>query len=740
MNLKKSLTQALFSLLAAMALLMPLPSTAQVDQTGQWSNLNTLPWFPIHIHLLPTGKVMMWPGDGGRSGDDPRLWDPATQALTTLTKPGYDAFCTGHAFMADGRLFVAGGHISSGTGLAQASLYNPFNDTWTQAPAMNAGRWYPTVTQLGNGDALVTSGDIDTGVGVNPLPQVYQSATGTWRDLTNAQRKQFLYPFMFLAPDGRVFDVGPSDQTHVLDPTGTGQWSFVGYNASLKFRTYGSAVMYSDGKILALGGSDPPVNSAEVLDLNQASPVWRSVAPMQYARRHATATLLPDGKVLVTGGTSGEGFNNTTTPVLPAEIWDPETEQWTTLASASSPRIYHSAALLLPDGRVLATGGNGYPTPEAFSPPYLFKGTRPTISGVPTNIAYGQQFTVQTPDASSITKVTLIRLGSMTHAINANQRLSVLNYTVSGDALNITAPAHGNIAPPGHYMLFIVNSNGVPSVASIVNIAPASLSVLSSITPSSAVAGGTGFTLTANGSNFQSGAAVRWNGADRTTTFVSSTQLAASIPSTDIATSGTAQVTAANPGAAASNALTFTITAPASSSPVLSSITPSSAVAGGTGFTLTANGSNFQSDATVRWNGADRTTTFVSSTQLAASIPSTDIATSGTAQVTAANPGATASNALTFTITAPPATAGYTLSVTKNGTAASRGTVTSSPSGINCGDVCSASFTSGAAVTLEAKPHKRVIFAGWSGACTGTGTCSLTMDANKSVTATFNKR
>jgi len=193
---------------------------------------------------------------------------------------------------------------------------------------------------------------------------------------------------------------------------------------------------------------------------------------MSIARRQVNATLLPDGTVLVTGGTSGPGFNNATTPVYAAELWDPATETWTTLASSNGiPRLYHSAALLLPDGRVLSTGGNDYPTPEAFSPPYLFKdpqGARPGLSGVPPTVAYGQHFSVQSPDAASITKVTLIRITSVTHAFNENQRLSVLSFTPGAGALDIVAPATANIAPPGHYLLFIVNGNGVPSIGSIV--------------------------------------------------------------------------------------------------------------------------------------------------------------------------------------------------------------------------------------------------------------------------------
>jgi hypothetical protein len=179
--------------------------------------------------------------------------------------------------------------------------------------------------------------------------------------------------------------------------------------------------------------------------------------------------------VLVTGGTSGPGHNNPDTPALSAELWNPATETWTTLASGTVPRLYHSAALLLPDGRVVVTGGERsaaavVPEVEIFSPPYLFKGPRPAMSGVPARVAYGQRFTVQSAQAAGIGRVTLIRLSTVTHAFNMDQRLNVLPFTPGTAGLDITAPANANRAPPGFYMLFLVDANGVPSAGSIVQL------------------------------------------------------------------------------------------------------------------------------------------------------------------------------------------------------------------------------------------------------------------------------
>ena len=563
--------KSFFVLMAACSTLLfgYLPAMAGVpSSTGLWENGPNFPFFPPHTHLLPNGKLMIWPGDSA-SGNDPRMWDPATNAVTSLAPPGYDIFCSGHLFLPDGRLFVAGGHITLSTGLNEASIYDSFSNTWTPQPKMNLARWYPTAQILSNGDVVVVSGDVDTTTGANPLPQVWEAATSTWRNLTNAQLKLPNYPHMFLAPNGKVFNAGPSVETRYLDTTGTGAWSFVANHVyTAQSRTYGAAVMYQPGKILDLGGGGTPTKVAEVIDLNVGSPSWSATAPMNFARRHLNATVLPDGKVLATGGTMGGGFNNTNpiNTVLAAELWDPVNGQWTLMESATVPRLYHSTAILLPDARVMTTGGNGYTQTEFFSPPYLFAGSRPTISSAPAAIGKGQSFFVGTPDAVSIDTVSWIRLGSITHSVNMNQgvfRTTAITQAASG--VTITAPDLTTV-PPGHYMLFLLNK-GVPSIAKIIrldtNAVNNSVPLLSAITPQSTTAGSADFTLTVDGSNFIDGSTVRWNGVDRVTSYVSATQLTAAIPAADVATAGTAQVTVFNPlpGGGSSAPQTFTITA-----------------------------------------------------------------------------------------------------------------------------------------------------------------------------------
>ena len=144
-------------------------------------------------------------------------------------------------------------------------------------------------------------------------------------------------------------------------------------------------------------GSPPttPAPSTAVLDMSQPSPAWRSTAPMHYPRSYHNLTLLPDGTCSRAAARPLDGID-LTKAVLPAEIWNPDTETWTDVASLTDGREYHSTALLLPDGRVLMAGGGQLPgratniyNGEIYSPPYLFKGARPTISAAPSLVQYG---------------------------------------------------------------------------------------------------------------------------------------------------------------------------------------------------------------------------------------------------------------------------------------------------------------------------------------------------------------
>lgn len=449
---------------------------------GRWGSPVWFPVVPVHAALLPTREMLFW----DRFGVCHR-WDPETGVVRGAARPTFNAFCAGQSFLADGRLFVAGGHMEhgepehDGVGIPNAAIYDPRADSWTDVPDMAGGRWYPTNTTLPTGDVLVLSGSVTGPDDHNELPEVWLAGHGRWRRLATAQDSApygvDLYPRMFVAPDGRVFKAGPDRDTWFLDVTGSGAWARGPLMNFGRPRTYGPAVMYGAGRIVVAGGASPPTATAEVIDLNDAAPGWRPLEPMALPRRHNNLTALPDGTVLVTGGTSGPGFSNEATPALAAELWDPATGAWSPLPAERATRAYHSVALLLPDGSVLSAGGGQYADATAsqtngqiYYPAYLFKGPRPAVLSAPAEVGPGARFEVETAEAGLIRKVTLVRLPSVTHAFDENQRLLELEFEAGEGALSVTAPSSPNDCPPGHYMLFVVDEAGVPSVAHIVRI------------------------------------------------------------------------------------------------------------------------------------------------------------------------------------------------------------------------------------------------------------------------------
>ena len=282
--------------------------------------------------------------------------------------------------------------------------------------------------------------------------------------------------------------MGPEeDVTYVLDVTNK-TWTPVGPSGLRN----GSSVMYRPGKILYSGGSNdivgaPSRATTAVLDMTAASPSWVQTSPMANARTYHTLTMLADGQVLAVGGApNSDQREHITTGVLSTEIWDPTTQTWSTGASMAAARNYHSTAVLMPDATVLVAGG-GHPdslsdpgqfSSQTYSPSYLSNGPRPTITGAPATATYGSPLTVNTPDAASISAVNLVSLGASTHQLDMNQHFVPLSFTAGAGSLSVNAPADPALAPPGYYMLFVVNAQGTPSVASMVKIGQASTATI----------------------------------------------------------------------------------------------------------------------------------------------------------------------------------------------------------------------------------------------------------------------
>ena len=506
---------------------------ASPSVAGEWAPEFDLKNVAIHAHLLPTGKVLYW-GRRTAAGSlvfatlndhhcDTYLWDPATGlSIPTKNSPvlpdgtTVNLFCAGHALLADGRVMVVGGHLFDSQGANQSCIYDPATDEWTAQTPMNDGRWYPSALALPDGGLLAISGSFATGAlqpppnanQVNPTPQVWRN--GSWSSLTNFDNTLDaklglkipalpLFPRLHVEPkQGHVFMSGSLGTSFFLDPNG-GDWS-LGPIRDAANRDYAPSVMYESGKVIFIGGGTDdktqlPTNLAETIDLNEATPQWKPTAAMHFRRRQHNATVLPDGTVLVTGGTQGKDFNDVDDPgatVHQAELWDPTTGTWTILAEEEVDRCYHSTAVLLPDGRVLSAGGGEYaPTnnvanpakdthadAQLFSPPYLFKGQRPMIISAPIEASYAQAFEVTVGAGDTIAKVSWVRLTSVTHSCNQNQLLNFLTFAQASDKITVTAPTSANIAPPGHYLLFVLNAQGVPSIGHIVHISDKSVGAL----------------------------------------------------------------------------------------------------------------------------------------------------------------------------------------------------------------------------------------------------------------------
>jgi len=434
-------------------------------QVGQWGQLLEWGIQGKHMVMLHTGDVLVW-----STGENARVWDPETGAFTLVPATFGDLHCAGHVTLPDGRVIVLGGvngdpHI----GTTITAMFDPVAMRWTLGRPMNFARWYASVTALPDGRVLVSSGDDGTGERVM-TPEIYDPVANTWVVLTNAVRDQSLYPLMYVLPDGRVFESGPKTSTAFLNLNGSGSWTSGPSNLYSTSGYSESSVMYGPGKILRAGGDDPAIARSAVIDMTSPSPQWRDTDSLHFARRRLNLVILADGKCLAVGGT-GESDSEAKS-VLPCELWDPATGLWTVVAALTEPRMYHSTAILMPDGRVVTAGGEaeGRMRAQIYSPPYLFQGPRPVIGSAPSEAAYGSTFEIVTADASSITSVALMRPSAATHAWDQNQRYVPLAFTPSSGRLSVSAPASAGLAPPGFYMVVIKNQSGIPSVARFLRV------------------------------------------------------------------------------------------------------------------------------------------------------------------------------------------------------------------------------------------------------------------------------
>jgi hypothetical protein len=496
----------------ALALAGPLVRSPQAQSAAQglWATLpDPMPINPVHLALMNNGNVLIVSGSGNVATETnyrAAVWDPiqGTIAVQTL---GWDMFCNAMVTLPDGRVFVNGGNLQYDPfhGQLRNAAFDPSLGLFTDLQNMAHGRWYPTVTVLGDGRVMTFSGLNEAGA-TNTAVEIYTPGSG-WSPEYPAGWTPPLYPRMHLLPNGNVFYSGSGRGSRLFDPAAKTWSATIATTNYSGTRTYGTSVLLPlspvDGyraRVMIFGGGNPATATTEIIEPLAATPAWSFGPPMSQGRIEMNATMLPNGKVLALGGSLND--EDAATASLNADLYDPATNTFTSAGANVYPRLYHSGSLLLPDGRVALLGGNPVRGSyeghiEIYSPAYLFQAdgspaARPTISGLSTTaVDLGATFQVLTPDAGSITSAVLVRPGAPTHAFDMDQRLVRMNFTAEAGALNVVAPPSGNIAPPGFYMLFVLNNAGVPSVASFIHLGSAPVNQAPSATITSPAANAT---------------------------------------------------------------------------------------------------------------------------------------------------------------------------------------------------------------------------------------------------------
>jgi galactose oxidase-like protein/F5/8 type C domain-containing protein len=500
---------------------------------GRWDAPFALPALAIHTVMLPTGKLLVFAYPRRPTTYDPAenftkayVVDPSNGTSREIPPPTFrdpktgrrrpaNLFCGGTSLLSDGQVLVTGGTLAYNNdkwyykGLKKAYTFDPWAETWTEQPDMRHGRWYPTQVRMSDGQTMVVAGydehdHTDAASGYNKDIELFTQPTrrggrGRWSLLAEegGDGAPFLdepYPHLFDMPSGRVLVAGPhrsADSWYMDEPGPFPTFNWDEAPDMLRDRYYGNAVLLpgtptgGSTRVMAIGGTDIAKDdkasaTAEVFDEGQAAQGWKPAPAWNIARSHANTVELPDGSMVTVGGGLGvnEHLYDFSDEQRQVELYDPAGGQWHFGAAQQEGRAYHSTAVLLPDGRVFSggddlNGGNAQDTGEIYSPPYLFKGPRPTITGAPAHAEFGAKASISVSGPAAA-RAVLVAPGAATHAVDMNQRVVTLTSTTRPDGgLDITMPHDGHIAPPGYYMLFVLDAAGVPSVASWVSVGSA---------------------------------------------------------------------------------------------------------------------------------------------------------------------------------------------------------------------------------------------------------------------------
>jgi len=498
-------------------------SSLPTSTVGQWSAPIAVPVAGIASVLLNTGNVLFWSYDPTQylnpsSTNDGKayIWNPTSPTMGHFVNPPSNIWCGGQTTLADGRVYVAGGNLRypdpnapAGTQNWEGALteytFNPKTETWMQQPPMSVGRWYPTVTQLADNTVVISSGYDDSGTAnVTQIVEQFTPSTdingvGKIADVT-MHDPTGLYPFQYLTATGQLSQFGPSYNNSFMVTPGTWSWSAIP-NMNVSHYGYANGVIATDAsvtpatQIITIAGGEngtTAISNNEWFDVNNPSAGWRQFPQWLQVRHNSNTVILPDGTLFTVGGSPDPTTYGSTpcpndpsltcpNPIYESELYskpayDP-TGKWVQVAPNTVRAAYHSSAILLPDATVLLSEDDwDYPSGathyvQVYSPPYLFKGTtRPSITSAPIQVTVGQTFSMTT-STTKIASVVLIAPGAVTHANDMHQRFIKLRSSHGNTSkLTATIPGSHSIVPPGDYLLFIVDSNGVPSLGKFIKV------------------------------------------------------------------------------------------------------------------------------------------------------------------------------------------------------------------------------------------------------------------------------
>lgn len=488
--------------------LLAAVAATPTSEIGQWSEPYIVPISGVSAVLLNNAQVLFWSYDPAHWGDPAAsnsgltyLFNPTTREGQFIATPE-NIWCGGHTLLSDGRVFTAGGNLrypdptapagSTGwQGDLSSYTFSPVSRTWIKQPEMKVGRWYPTATKLPDNSVVITSGYNESGnqkisdVVELFTPSAAMNGVGTISQISTKPITG-LYPFQYVVPSGQMLQAGPAYTNSYLLNTTDWSWTrtpnmIYSHPGNSNGITYIDATAPQARQIVMIAGGTTGISNNEYMDANAPMAGWKDYPKWNKGRHNANTVILPDGSLFTVGGNSQKSNYGGT--LFSAELYsttaDDVTGTWREVAPNTIPAAYHSSALLLPNGTVMLSQDDKNKTAEAaanhkvqiYSPPYLFKGARPKM-GAPNTAARGQSIGITATTAldRTITKAVLVAPGSVTHGNDMHQRLINLPIIVNGGNVTAQVPASAALVPPGYYMLFIVDSVGVPSIAKFIRI------------------------------------------------------------------------------------------------------------------------------------------------------------------------------------------------------------------------------------------------------------------------------